>query len=363
MFNSTYLLAMPRFLLLWSLLSSYAFGLGLVWDQEIQPERHHFINDDFASSCRFNIGKFRYDLCPLFRQRPIIIDVPQTLEGLQKQYRWDFKGKSSRTAGSQCPRGTWICLTETKLVEPNSLKVSHSIPIAGNPPGRIPQEESSTVIFSNNEVFLHLNTGHKDGYYPLHAHIRLICDPKAKVPTNPAFKSESSGVHSFSWTSRYACSDPLAASNNIRIFEEDRKPADDTMPDAPSDEDESQDLLGPPKSSRNIMAWTIVITGTIVAVVGFVIYFHPPTQLKGQFPQLLTPPFSGFHILRSIPWIQKEVRTDDTVLVRWAEEEMGVDEEEDFMVNGSDSLSEYMPLRRDFNRKKQLKDYGSARFW
>lgn len=66
---------------------------------------------------------------------------------------------------------------------------------------------------------------------------------------------------------------------------------------------------------------------------------------KGQTYPL--PSFPHVHIPR-----KKRIREgDDIMLVRWADEEMGVgDADEDSMVNGA--TNEYLPLRRDLDTRK-----------
>ncbi|KAJ7578271.1 hypothetical protein C8J56DRAFT_360172 [Mycena floridula] len=127
-----------------------------------------------TSSCRFG----QYDLCPLFqRPRVMIIDSPQRSYRAQRRYRLDFWATDDH---SQCPKGTWLCITETNRARTKAIAVPR--------------------FFLADDGAIHLQSPSVSAF---DVDIRLVCDPDG-LSMIPRFTSESSGTHIFTWASRHA---------------------------------------------------------------------------------------------------------------------------------------------------------------
>ncbi|KAF8066979.1 hypothetical protein FPV67DRAFT_1781427 [Lyophyllum atratum] len=334
-------------------------------------------NSDLLDGCRFSLGRQMYDLCPLMLEKETrevrgTAWVSDEGVGSSRVYSFTFGGVRY---DRKCPEGTWVCMSETRGSEnPASETVSYT-PIAGRLRNQSPLVDEGVnaiaSIFDDTHhptpalnLFL-IGAVHEDKRR--YARIEFICDPESQS-TEPSFISETLGVHSFTWTTRYGC--PILNPNvspkpKFAPHTLDEAP-NDAPPNSDSDDEGEQDLLDPkvPREvPRRWVAFVLLSTGTLLITITLLLFSpHTRSLLSSHLKSIAT------RIPRPF---QFQFRAGENRLVRWAQEDMALGEldgEVDVMVNGGggdgewdgEGVDEYIPLKSGKTRGGK-RDYGSAR--
>ncbi|KAJ6494058.1 hypothetical protein C8R47DRAFT_1118222 [Mycena vitilis] len=306
---------------------------------------------DSTETCRFRVGSEQYDLCPFFgtaAQWPLLV------KGEKAEYRLDFGPESlgSPDLGSPCPPGTRICL----ISEETPHKAVGS---------------SYATVYPDSDESNEFITLHFDGGVEGAAAVRLLCDPQARFG-QPVFTGVETGIHSFIWRTEYGCAAGGSTLNSLQS-ETDAPPPDDTQEPSKPDEDSDQLLEGArQRKSRRSAAIIFAVISLIILTLSIVSYKHPD-RLNLLLTDYIRPLFHRLpikldHFPRfSIPHSLKPA--GEGRLVRWAHEDLELDDSEDIMVNGaSDAVDEldevgdeYIPLRPSPRKLgARVKNYGSA---
>lgn len=135
--------------------------------------------------------------------------------------------------------------------------------------------------------------------------------------------------------------------------ESDPPPDDDDVSDIP--ENDENDFMGFSPTQRQFTFIILTLSGVLVTA--YLMYL-PPLRLRRWVKS---------HFVKSRK-SQLPFRVAEDLLVRWSEEDMGIQGEEDFMVNGRDdrddyyNLDEQIPLKPSPSKFSNGEmDYGSAR--
>lgn len=312
-----------------------------------------------VDDCKFTIDKRTYDLCPMFNRSKSSYEWRTAIESqtpptvTKVVYRIALKGALKRNETlpdeDQCPKDTWVCMTSFNRRpkhKSEAPRIIQLVPVAGNLRNDTNHSaKSSTVNLTAQhgrgrngadilEVYLH------GGSYVgkrQKARIQFLCDHDVREPSGPSFAWSWNGTHAFTWSTRYACGKSVAVPSpapDDGDDESDPPPQDDDDESDPPVNDEN-DLLGFLPVQKQFTF--IILTASGVLMTAYLMYL-PPYRLrrwvrahlvKSQKPQL---PF----------------RVAEGLLVRWAEEDLGIQGEEDFMVNGREdyyNLDEEIPLK------------------
>ncbi|KIP04092.1 hypothetical protein PHLGIDRAFT_25794 [Phlebiopsis gigantea 11061_1 CR5-6] len=339
--------------------------------------------DSLVQQCRFMVDGITFDLCPLFGTQEQKVwatqwtrETPPTVTS--SWYKFSIDGpiprNESRPASMQCPEGTWICLTTWNRPQDKTWRegrLLNTVPIAGSlSPGE------NDPLFQRGEYTPGLRTAARmvpgsfvnadgdvlsirlhGGYYvdtEQHAVIYFVCD---RDYDNSKFVHVHThdGGHLFAWKTPHAC----AVSR-------------EGQPDSPKEEN-PEDLAPPILSKRPSLGyWAAMISSAYVsrascskthklrtsfrfaiAVVAYLIY-SPPRWLRRQIQQYL----------KNHPSLLR-FRVGESVLVRWAHEDVLLDDMDDETVVNGDDVNyvyeeEQIPLKPS-PRKSGIVTYGSTR--
>ncbi|KAJ7653102.1 hypothetical protein DFH06DRAFT_1204722 [Mycena polygramma] len=304
---------------------------------------------DSTETCRFRVGYKQYNLCPFFGTA---VQWPLLVKGAKTEYRFDLGPEplGSPDLGSPCPPGTRICFI---------LETLHRA--VGS---------SSATVYPDLDEFNEFITLHFSGGVEGAAAVQLLCDPQARFG-QPVFAGVETGVHSFIWRTEYGCAAGGSTLNSLES-EDDAPPPDDTPEPSEPDEDSDQLLEGArQRKSRRSAAIIFAVISLIIVTLSIVSYKHPD-RLNLLLTDYIQPLFRRLsvrldHFPRfSIPHSLKPA--GEGRLVRWAHEDLELDDSEDVMVNGSDAVDEldevgdeYIPLRPSPRKLgARVKNYGSA---
>ncbi|KAI0746711.1 hypothetical protein C8Q80DRAFT_1176892 [Daedaleopsis nitida] len=280
---------------------------------------------NLVDDCAFTMGEVQFDLCPVvngneggwtveFERR-----TPPTVT--KTSYKIDLKAPLERGEGvprfEQCPPGTWICQTISNRrpqYKEEESRVLQVIPVAGSMnlpnitsyhPGVNFTAQLATARDDPKTHILHIYL--HGGWYVYGAQkadFQFLCDPSVDEPSTPAYTWSWNGTHTFQWRTKHAC-------GSRRVT----KPQPDPKDTPPAEDDDN----GPPPDSEA----------------------HPRLA---------------------------RFRVGERVLVRWAYEDLEMDDdvlyadgEEDTMVNFVPEAEggEGIPLKPS-PRKGQWASYGAA---
>ncbi|GLB41286.1 hypothetical protein LshimejAT787_0905010 [Lyophyllum shimeji] len=354
---------------------------------------HEFLeNSNLLTGCRFSLGRNVYDLCPLMLERATreIHGTAWVLEEgvnslARRLYTLTLSGEAN---DRQCPKGTWVCMRETRgsdSPQHEVLERTTHTPIAGKL-----RHESSLVDDGVNAVASIFDSDHNPpsplnlflngGVYddrPRYARIEFICDPSSE-DTDPLFTGETLGVHSFAWSTKHGCPivDSHVDTSALKILDEE---SNDTLPNPEeAGDDGEQELLDPkipPKASRRWVASVLLLTCAFLITISIILASpHTRFVLISRLKSLAT----TLRLPTALCLLPRpfRFRASENSLVRWAQEDMSLaalDEEEgrgdvdvDEMVNGGiadedwdwEGADEYIPLKSHSSRSKR--NYGSA---
>jgi len=316
------------------------------WAAALSPYR----GEALERRCQFSLGGLEYDLCPITtggsRNWPMVVDIDAASLPGQLSHHSGFD--SSEIGGSAlCPDGRWMCLRTSR----------NGALLARYPLGR------STLIVDYSRLGAHLSLFLPEENHTHHAIIQLICDPNLDQP-EPTFLEISDGNYKLRWVTNFGCSlmRPASSIESVKLLE-----SNDTGPNSGEDselpDDDSDKLVDPTLSRshvRRTLAIIITVIGITVAAVCLLIY-HPSRPLNFLLAYVQAIPHLRIHHL----WMPVKLKqTGESRLVRWAQEDMGI--QDDFMVNANEShdeeaLDEYIPLSP--NPRKgggRVRNYGTA---
>ncbi|KAI0795025.1 autophagy-related protein 27-domain-containing protein [Abortiporus biennis] len=333
---------------------------------------------NFKDGCKFIVAGQSFDLCPLLKGNgdkgwriAFENQTPPTVD--ETVYRFSLTGRLPMirdvSKDEQCPDGSWACMIKynRRPQHPDEpRRITQIIPVAG----AIQVNETTT---SRLGIFAHMSPGREDAKHDI-LHLRMsgghyvsrrqsldimmYCDHQAEEPTLPTYFYNWNGTHSFRWKTRYACGQlvpsatvtatpPPSSSTDTPQEEEEDLP--------PNNEEEADDLLDPVTSKRSRTSlWVLFLSSSSVVMLLIYLIYWPPRILR----QVLA------SFLKSHPSLLR-FRVGESVLVRWAQEDMNLDDfEEDVMVNGEDDDvffddEEQIPLKPS-PRKVRFASYGTA---
>ncbi|KAI8986763.1 autophagy-related protein 27-domain-containing protein [Trametes punicea] len=330
--------------------------------------------DDLTKQCQFVLGGQAFDLCPILEGN----DGGWSIETERKtpptvtktSYRINLKGPLEKDADAprheQCPSGTWICQTITNRrpyhpdEEPRVLQI---VPVAGamnlpnvtryHPGLNITAQLAPPSGEEAKHDVLHIRL--HGGWYvygPQKADIRFFCDHSVDEPSSPRHAWTWNGTHTFNWRTKQACGKQLSPkiSSTVRAtptaapdapsdsepVEDDAPPIDDETPE--DDLTKAHPISG--RASRSKLA-LLLSSFTAVLVLAYLAWF-PPARVR----QYVT------RFLKAHPRLAR-FRVGEHVLVRWAYEDLELDNsygyadsEEDVMVNfAPEADPEGIPLK------------------
>ncbi|KAI0371892.1 hypothetical protein BV20DRAFT_126812 [Pilatotrama ljubarskyi] len=208
------------------------------------------------------------------------------------------------------------------------------------------------------------------GYYvygPQKADLRFICDHGADEPTSPTHAWSWNGTHAFNWRTKQACGKQLSKptgtgkatptatggpSPTDAPVEDDAPPPDSETPD------ESKELADEyPLSGRSPRATLALLLSSFTAVLALAyIAWFPPTRVRQYVSRFM----------KAHPRLAR-FRVGERVLMRWAYEDLEMDDEygygegeEDVMVNFAPVADqEGIPLKPS-PRPSGFTTYGAA---
>ncbi|RPD65422.1 hypothetical protein L226DRAFT_530997 [Lentinus tigrinus ALCF2SS1-7] len=340
---------------------------------------------NLVEQCAFSLDGHEFDLCPVlngndggwsveFERR-----TPPTVT--KTSYRIDLKAPLKRDEAlpghEQCPAGTWICQTVSNRrprhegEEPRVLQV---VPVAGamNLPNVTSYHPGVNITAqfvaprdNPNRHVLHIRL--HGGYYVYGAQkadFQFVCDTAADEPTAPTYSWTWNGTHTFQWRSRHACASmrakPLPSKDRPTQPPEDSE--DETTPptddESPTDGQPEELVDAHPFSGHTARSTMILLLSSFTAVVTLTyLAWHPPARVR----QYVT------RFVKAHPRLGRW-RVGESVLVRWAYEDLEMDEdfgygegEEDTMVNFApeEEAGEGIPLKPS-PRKGRWPSYGTA---
>ncbi|KAJ7072760.1 hypothetical protein C8F01DRAFT_259784 [Mycena amicta] len=301
-----------------------------------------------VDSCRFTLRSKQYDICPILtgaaadnnRER---VRGTATDDRVWQDWPWT----------TQCRSGTRYC---TIIDASGSEPEKGLFPLRAAPSGSTcysfskPSDAHVYVLDSLIVELLRTSGG------PSIA-VRLICDPAVEL------ERSSSSEQGASWRTKHACplSHPRQRTIHTLFAEADADPADDNSSEPPQNDEDSEDdseqlLDGRNRSSRRSTAIIFVVISLTVISIGVFTYKRPHFIVEHMQPVLalihqVHVPSLSLPASFSLPKALK--RTGEGRLVRWAEEDLELDAEDDVMVNGGDAYDEldfdvgdeYIPLR------------------
>ncbi|KAJ3540976.1 hypothetical protein NM688_g6149 [Phlebia brevispora] len=313
-----------------------------------------------TEQCRFMVDGNQFDLCRIFQRNGGIwtfTDERSTPPSTTThQYKISFGGplpkNESLANDEQCPDGTWVCMTKTNRHPKydNKPMVIETIPVAGE----LSPQHCDHIIQSGN-YYPGLNVtaqmvkwGERHdpvlsihmlgGYYVDRRQSLTIffdCHKDAEKPSLHHFEGGWEGNHMLSLRSRSSC--PQAAG------------------DPPADEVGDDELISLPSKDRAIHKIWMIILSSVCAILLVAYCIHsPPKRFRKRFQEYL----------KKHPSLLR-FRVGENVLVRWAYEDLALDEsEEDVMVNATNDNylgdDEQIPLKPS-PRKPLIASYGAAK--
>jgi hypothetical protein len=243
---------------------------------------------------------------------------------------------------------------QTDSEDPES-HFTQAIPIAGNIVIDAPHTAASTHLEIDASRSTHkgdLEIDLKGGMWrnnPQAAHFRFICDRNSEEPSLPAFIGITAGTHNFEWPTPHACAREPLSFNALEEGEDTTPGGDDTQPEGNGDEgQELVDTVPAHHTVRNLMIAFAVASSAILGL-GYLVRYPPPKVRRWVSSTARKLPF----------------RVGEGILVRWAEEAMFINDEEDLMVNYEEECDsdEQIPLKPSPTRlSARFADYGSARW-
>nr|GAT56196.1 predicted protein [Mycena chlorophos] len=310
-----------------------------------------------VDSCRFTLGPKQYNLCPVL-SGAAAVPLPVHAQRVSAQRASIPLGDDREWLSTDQGRsGTW----HSASAGPSTPEMDEE----GFP--------ALAAVESGNSLIVGLSRTPRSPSLS----VRLSCDPDVELELEKV-SSEEEGS---SWRTRHACPLPLASATQFAD-----EPADDSDTTSesgdppPADEppnDDSEQLLDRNNgASRRSIAITFVIISIAVISIAVFTYknphfiadrvqpaLHHATALIQQVPM---------HVPAALTLPRSLRRAGEGKLVRWAQEDLELDTEDDVMVNGGNSDQfeleagdEYIPLRPSPRKGgrgsgRWIKNYGSA---
>ncbi|KAK7062686.1 hypothetical protein VNI00_000174 [Paramarasmius palmivorus] len=260
-------------------------------------------------------------------------------------------------ASGQCSDEAWIC----------SLDSSTAVPIGLTP-----------SAWKANHELDGLSILFRDAGYRQSALVEFVCSVETTMHSStPLYAGERDGTYSFRWSSKDACPIIIPDLPFSAMQEEPNDNNEDGEGEATS-----------PHVSRTRAALTVLIIGLVFLSTCYFIY-NPPTRLidtylrphlsriSSRIPHLnletLPQQIKGLNLnpmsKKSKRRGRSQFRPGENNLVQWAQEDMGLNGDEDVMVNAAEEddtlLDEYIPLSVGMGwngRGSIARNYGTARF-
>ncbi|KIM43535.1 hypothetical protein M413DRAFT_383142 [Hebeloma cylindrosporum] len=291
-----------------------------------------------------------------------------------------------------CDEGTWVCLRELSPapldMDPSMMQRDREVsitPIARSLKGISRGLDSEEL--SGKALRLHLDGGVLNGI-PQNVVIKFSCSDNNKL----VFIGEIAGEHKFVWDTPHAClsRDATGSRKLVSVMQDD---AEGPVPEDEGKEEGDDELL--PNNSRNTMRKWIAIILVVIVTSLFCGYIASSSRarhftsakLKGASYAVL-PFFTQVYVkLRpigqsishfasnSIVRLGTRFRQGDSQLVRWAQEDMALDNAGDLMVNGEgaydlydaggegwNGMDEYIPLTISpkYGKGRRVRSYGAT---
>ncbi|KAF9450377.1 hypothetical protein P691DRAFT_472076 [Macrolepiota fuliginosa MF-IS2] len=252
--------------------------------------------------------------------------------------------------------GLWL-LSNVSVVYAHTCRLRVERCFFGCPDGTWISEEGSSAIYVTNfvgdgrEFDLWLRSGRTS------ARIVLTCDSEERL----GYEDDLGGLLMLKWHTPHAC--PMELSGGIAATDaegEQQTPGEEEKIDSPEGDLREGDLpVG--GASRRWLGVMVLLVGCALTVASVLI--SSPRTRHYVLVHLQAVGYSLLPILTNIKQLTKPVskhfprfRVGESRLVRWAQEDMALDGDEDFMVNGSgtgngvgwsdlDGMGEYVPLK------------------
>ncbi|KAI0360733.1 hypothetical protein OH77DRAFT_1493144 [Trametes cingulata] len=317
--------------------------------------------------CNFALGGQQFDLCPVLegndggwsieteRKTPPTITKTSYTISLQGPLEKD----ENVPQHEQCPPGTWICqiVSNRRPLHPDEEpRVLQTVPVAGamNLPNITRYHPGVNITAQLAPAYGQEDAKHEvlhiilhGGYYvygPQKADLRFICDHGADEPTKPTFAWTWNGTHSFNWRTKQACGKQLskptgtqratatatgAPSPTDAPVEDDTPPPDTEAPDGSKELADEYPLSG--RSSRATLA-LLLSSFTAVLVLAYIAWF-PPARVRQYVSRFM----------KAHPRLAR-FRVGERVLMRWAYEDLEMDDEYGYGEGEEDVMVNYAPL-------------------
>ncbi|KAF7315085.1 hypothetical protein MIND_00022700 [Mycena indigotica] len=312
--------------------------------------------------CRFTLGAKQYDLCPIMNGAA----------SRSPQHTNDkLAGVPASTAEEEAHDWPWTYPCRPGVDNCVSRAISSASESEVNKESRF----TLRAFPSGTSIIAELSRPPGAPAIP----VRLICDADQELRKllRPGQLEPIS-----SWLTKFACPLPpgnLHSSSFAGL-------ADDSTTDPPPGEEEGNDdseqlLDGKNRHSRRSTAIIFVVISITVVSLWVISYRYPDFVMHhvhsfihriSTLPQQVHLPSISLPASLSLP--QSLKRAGEGKLVRWAQEDLELDAEDDVMVNGADAYDdfemgagdEYIPLRPSPRKggRGRVKNYGSANpFW
>ncbi|PPQ69734.1 hypothetical protein CVT24_001320 [Panaeolus cyanescens] len=382
---------------------------------------HTLTDEEFSPSrCSFRIHDYDYNLCPLMETTATVeerVFSPESVDrgegssssvvrrfyevalggGMRKSHTHPaLRLSGSYTTEGTCDDNTMLCITEitrtTSSVEvqrstrPNVAMRSKATPAVKRKNGKMKSSFSLSVDHSN--VFppvssLEINLLAEDEKQSVH--LEMICSDGEVLN----FIREHNGEFSFAWNTPHACPSRVSQ-QSVHALEDGTPEGENAEPEKEGD----QKLL-PPQNNHRLRFWISVTLVIVLFGAGSLYAFLSSPRLRNtasehlhavsytllplisQASTSLKPLKRSLNSLapKSVARLGSRFRQGDSQLVRWAQEDMALEDAEDFMVNGNDAFSghrgnawdeegldEYIPLTMGtkHGRPRSVRSYGAT---
>ncbi|KAI0701711.1 autophagy-related protein 27-domain-containing protein [Earliella scabrosa] len=341
---------------------------------------------NLVDECAFTVAGTSFDLCPVVNGNEVGWTVkterrtPPTVTATE--YRIDLKAplkKDGEVPGhEQCPDGTWICQiisNRRPRHEDEEPRVLQVVPVAGalnlrnitryHPGVNVTAELAPARDKPGSQAeVLHVRL--HGGYYVYgtqRADFQFLCDLSVDEPSSPSYSWTWNGTHTFQWRTKHACGSRLAepVPHKDAPASDDDDDAGTPPPDAgdgDGDGSGEQELVNEsPLHGRAVRSAAILLLSSCTAVATLAyLAWHPPACVR--------------RFVKAHPRLGR-FRVGERVLVRWAYEDLEMEEEigyaggeEDTMVNFGppadlEEAGEGIPLKPS-PRKGRWMSYGTA---
>ncbi|KAJ3569222.1 hypothetical protein NP233_g5197 [Leucocoprinus birnbaumii] len=322
-----------------------------------------FLNNDLEAGCNFVAEGRAYNICPLLH-REKVVKIDSTLspeesfkgKGKEKVVEREIKiilGGRRRTIpleSSSCSEGEQTCLIEW---EGSQLRITS-----------IGKEESPSVFvekFTNEgrNFDLWLKSRQRT------IRIAFNCDDDETIE----YQVTSQGMRILRWRTPHAC--PLDNRELVSITEEQ---GEDPSPD----DSDGSGLQGDMPVGGFSRGWlSLMVVLIVIMLITTTIVISSPQARHYILAHIQSAGYAILPLVQNLKQVTRPVakhfprfKVGESRLVRWAQEDMALDGDEDFMVNGSTAeshgwgdlevMDEYVPLKSSTSFHKKTPGSPSA---